>query len=1082
MKNGTLFVAAAASLLLSVAGYAQGTWGYTTTWSKANDLAGFETPQGTRLTWVADGGNPGGYIKTSKTNVFYPKPYLRNDMGKVFGTGPGNIKFDVKALDDGAISDVQVFLSTGTQAFSYMVSSKSVLKHDQVATDGWVSYRIPWKADWTEEQALAAGWRPYTGAGDKWRNVIANAVWSYVAVLFIPGKGKEEQSVGLDNFCMDAGRVLDAASLRLIDPPPPQELPIVNYAFDEGEGNILHDRAGNAPDGKISGAIWVHNGGRWALEFDGINSFVNCGILNVIGPQTLVAWVWAEPSYSVWLNMPILGAGNAQLSQRVHELFAGGSGSIPFRKWTHIAVAWDGSVARLYVNGTLENVVVCKEPSAGRELLLAPLRTPQEGDPPEYAPRFKGKIASVLFYNRPLDREGVLRDLRSSNITNSPMTMSIPQPGFNRIKVEVDAARLGLPLQDVAVTVNVLKADGSGQPLGSVIVKEFDEVGRAVADVEVPDLARGAYLVRVTGKDVAGKPLGVPGEESISWAGSARFPSGPEGARRLNNLVMELLSVAGPDNSGVARKFVNPRMGFVYISNRGSKEVKITPEEGTGSMDLTLSRDYGDAFETMRYLPKGNYTITTPAAKELVVRAVAQTVYDYANTLPYVTGFGPYAGEFEQRYVFPHYNTFMVQNEDIEKPFAREWRAKGRRFLAHMGTGVTPKEGQSRLDAACEMFAGGPGFSNTLYDGYLVDEFSSSDEGLRIWSRALERMLSGPPFRGKTFHAWTYGLYDLVTYNGGEPGREFVRTLEKFDCPVQWECYLGSQRTEIGAWQLINDKMVGELLAAEQALPGMADDLIVVPYAGVTAGPPWLTMVLPSYDTRTFLEMQVRTVATHPAFAGVRGLGVYRSPYLDEETQRWMARLFRHYAIEGHTEPLGKDPFLLTHVRNPEFEEGGLGWDVKPAEEGSIELGMHNQFGSIECRYTGQNGDTVLITRRSARAPNVFSQEIRNLEPGRLYSFRMFSADHKDMSGHELNAVNIQFDNAMLVPDKCFTHVGASRQAGKWLNWHVRVFRAGGKSATIRISDWADDKTPGGPIGQELMYNFIKVQPYWPPD
>ena len=28
----------------------------------------------------------------------------------------------------------------------------------------------------------------------------------------------------------------------------------------------------------------------------------------------------------------------------------------------------------------------------------------------------------------------------------------------------------------------------------------------------------------------------------------------------------------------------------------------------------------------------------------------------------------------------------------------------------------------------------------------------------------------------------------------------------------------------------------------------------------------------------------------------------------------------------------------------------------------------------------------------------------------------------------------------------------------------------------------ADDKTPGGPIGQELMYNFIKVQPYWPPD
>jgi hypothetical protein len=81
--------------------------------------------------------------------------------------------------------------------------------------------------------------------------------------------------------------------------------------------------------------------------------------------------------------------------------------------------------------------------------------------------------------------------------------------------------------------------------------------------------------------------------------------------------------------------------------------------------------------------------------------------------------------------------------------------------------------------------------------------------------------------------------------------------------------------------------------------------LIVAPYAYVTAGPPWLTMTQPGYDTRTYLDMQVRTIATDPAFAGVRGLGVFRSTYADEETVRWTARLYRHYAIEGHTEPLG---------------------------------------------------------------------------------------------------------------------------------------------------------------------------------
>ena len=148
-----------------------------------------------------------------------------------------------------------------------------------------------------------------------------------------------------------------------------------------------------------------------------------------------------------------------------------------------------------------------------------------------------------------------------------------------------------------------------------------------------------------------------------------------------------------------------------------------------------------------------------------------------------------------------------------------------------------------------------------------------------------------------------------------------------------------------------------------------------------------------------------------------------------------------------------------------------------------MEFGMHASLGSLESRYTGRNGDAVLITRRSASAPNVFSQEIKHLEPGRLYSFRMFSADHLDMSRNEAHALSVQFDNAELIPEKCFTHVAATRtHADRFLNWHVRVFRATGRTATLRISDWGSDQEPGGPIGQELAYNFIKVQPYWPAD
>jgi hypothetical protein len=854
----------------------------------------------------------------------------------------------------------------------------------------------------------------------------------------------------------------------------------LHYAFDEGTGNLLHDRAGRNAPGVIHGARWVRNGVGWALEFNGQDDHVDCGEVSVLGPQTLTAWIRAEPIYSVWLGVPVLGCGTLQLDQHVHDVRCGTVGFLPFRKWTHVAQAWDGRCARLYVDGTLVSVATSEEPVwRVRFLLAGPRRRGDANEPADYNRRFKGRIASVAVYNRALTAGEIEEDLRTSNVTKSVLPMPIPQPGLGRIKVEVDAARLGKRLAGARVTVDVVKQRPSGGVAASAVVKDFDALGRAVVDVPAPGLGRGDYVVRATAVDAAAKALGVPGEEPLSWPGSAQFPSGPDGARVLNNLVTELLRVAGPDRSDAPRTFVNPRTGFVHVSNRGSKEVKLGPTGGGELQPVALSEDYAGAHETMRYLPKGTYKIAAPVMQDLVVRAVAQTVHDYANTLPYVREFGPYAGPFEERHVYPHVNTLMVQNADVDKPFARELKARGRRLLAHASTGIQPKPGQTPVEAAVEMLGNGPGFSQPCYDGYLVDEFAGSTPSHRTWSQALERLLVLPRHRGRSLHAWSYALYDLVTYDGGEPGREFVGTLGKFDGAVQWECYLDPPRTELAAWRHIRDKLVGETLAAEQAQPGMVRDLVVVPYAYVTAGPPWLTMTQPGYDVRTFLEMQIRTIATDPAFAGVRGVGVYRSPYADEETMRWVARLFRHYAIEGCTESLGKDPYLLTHLRNGDFEEHSRFWDLQPAEAGSIELALHHQLGSSQGRYTGQQGDTVLVTRRSAKGPNVFAQTIGNLEPGRAYSFRMFSADHKDLANPQRHAVRIEIDGADLVPEKCFTHVGPGARKGTHLNWHVRTFRARGTTVRLRIMDWSDAQVPGGPIGQEIAYNFIKVQPYW---
>ncbi len=46
------------------------------------------------------------------------------------------------------------------------------------------------------------------------------------------------------------------------------------------------------------------------------------------------------------------------------------------------------------------------------------------------------------------------------------------------------------------------------------------------------------------------------------------------------------------------------------------------------------------------------------------------------------------------------------------------------------------------------------------------------------------------------------------------------------------------------------------------------------------------------------------------------------------------------------------------------------------------------------------------------------------------------------------------------------------------MNLHQVVFRARGKQAMLTLSDWGKPGAPAGPAGQELLCNFVEVQPY----
>ncbi len=54
-----------------------------------------------------------------------------------------------------------------------------------------------------------------------------------------------------------------------------------------------------------------------------------------------------------------------------------------------------------------------------------------------------------------------------------------------------------------------------------------------------------------------------------------------------------------------------------------------------------------------------------------------------------------------------------------------------------------------------------------------------------------------------------------------------------------------------------------------------------------------------------------------------------------------------------------------------------------------------------------------------------------------------------------------------------------SRDNQPWFNYLLRVFRANATTAHLTISDWTIAGGPGGPIGQDILFNFIEVQPYY---
>jgi hypothetical protein len=318
------------------------------------------------------------------------------------------------------------------------------------------------------------------------------------------------------------------APLAAITAAPEPSL-IAHWSFDEGSGDVLHDRSGNKHDGTIHGATWVPSPRGQALRFDGSKDYVDLGkaeSLRVGGDFTLTAWVNAADVSG--RNRLILGdtAGlsvNRNYSLRLDKgrlYFENGDGTaseaihaaepFPVGTWQFLAVVFEGPRYFVYQNGK-----IILEGKVGTPL------TPTRGDIRRIggwsAGWFKGDIDEIRLYKRALPQRQLMALFGNSAATDSLRMV----PSYHYLHKQIvcdlrcDVTFVGAP--EATVTVRDMREEKPIRSLTARLQETSPGSGRwrGEAIISMDGFTGGEYEITTTASAPAGE---TPGKVTTRFA------------------------------------------------------------------------------------------------------------------------------------------------------------------------------------------------------------------------------------------------------------------------------------------------------------------------------------------------------------------------------------------------------------------------------------------------------------------------------------------------------------------------------------------------------------------------------------
>ena len=587
------------------------------------------------------------------------------------------------------------------------------------------------------------------------------------------------------------------------------------------------------------------------------------------------------------------------------------------------------------------------------------------------------------------------------------------------------------------------------------------------------------------------------------------------GPQRINNLATLLLDVV-PSPTTESFPLVRASDGWIFLSltTRGEGKIRLTLDKGSpGEAPIHPGPGSGPTYEAMHYLARGRHALQiersgTITLEHLTLKAIPELMHCGLGFDPQIKSYGLYDWAFLKRDILPNVTTLIVpHNIKLADSVIEDWHRQGKRFVAEVGINSQAKTAGEHATFWTSFFDKAPFLDGIIINEFIVnrpvaewvqtmtaDRLARMDQeraAYGLYSEAFKQIHADDKFANKSIYADVGGSGKKL--NQEIIGTNVIRSLLNCGYFVAPERYLHEMSTEKGSREALQAFLDG-LADWEAKEPGVKKQMVIT--FGLFSMPPGGINKQPNVDYHVWMDQQMNLVANDPSLANIAGINWWTSLLADEETVRFVGKLYRHYALQGHTNMFTSDPLFLTHIQNADFESGTNGWTLHPAEDGTIAAKSFPRYGRIEGRFMGLGrpadpehiGDTFLWMKRSAKGPNTFSQTIKNLQPGRLYSLKMFVCDYNDLITPKPKKIEeakstatVLIEGAEVDATRSFTEVYASTPEPKipvCITYHWIVFRAKTTTATLTVSDWLSPTQSTSAFGQEQAFNFLEVQPY----